>query len=332
MSKVLVTGGAGFIGYYLSRKLIENYFTVIIIDNLDDYYDIDHKLRRLSLLGVDKNKIQYGKEVRSKIFDKLLFMKADIRDFELIKKIFSENSFKYVAHLAARSGARSSFDNPKAYVENNIDGFVNILEFSSKNKVDHLLFTSSSSVYGDMDNKNDTAMVNPKSLYGASKLSAEIIAKTYSKAKDLPVTIARLFSVYGPLGRPDGFVYKCLESIKKDQTIELYNNGNMWRDFIYIEDVVEMLFRLILTNPRRNFEIYDIGTGFLTKITEVIELIEKKLNKQVLIEKIPSVNNENIKIKALNPIQFRGISLLSLEQGLEKYLKEFFRTSGLCII
>ncbi len=206
MSNVLVTGGAGFVGYHFSKKILDNNFSTIILDNLDDYYDIELKLKRLSLLGIDTSEIKYGKEQKSKMYHNLGFVRGDICDKELVENLFSKNNLDYVVHMAARSGARNSFSNPLEYIKNNVEGTTNILDIANRYNVKHFLFTSSSSVYGNMEENKDTSEFKPISLYGATKLSAEIIAETYAKAKKLPITIARLFSVYGPLGRPDGFI------------------------------------------------------------------------------------------------------------------------------
>lgn len=321
MSTVLVTGGAGFIGYHLTRKLVQNNFSVIIIDNLDDFYDVDLKIKRLSLLGIDGSKFGFEKRLESTIYNnRLIFIKGDICDKNLVDSIFQEDKITYVVHLAAKSGSRNSFQNPQLYVRNNVEGFINILQASVNNKVDHLLFTSSSSVYGSMSLDGTVRKIEPVSLYGVTKRAAEVLAETYSKAKHFPVTIARLFSVYGPLGRPDGLIWKCIESIKKEQTIELYNNGNMWRDFIYIDDVVEVLFRKLLTVPEY-FEVFDLGTGEAHQITKVVQILEQFLKKKAKAEFVPMHFSESFFSKALNQ-NLSSFEFHNIEDGLKKLLKE----------
>ena len=178
MSNVLVTGGAGFVGYHFSKKILDNNFSTIILDNLDDYYDIELKLKRLSLLGIDTSEIKYGKEQKSKMYKNLVFVRGDICDKELVENLFSKNNLDYVVHMAARSGARNSFSNPLEYIKNNVEGTTNILDIANRYNIKHFLFTSSSSVYGNMEENKYISELKPISWYGATKLSAEIIAKT----------------------------------------------------------------------------------------------------------------------------------------------------------
>jgi UDP-glucuronate 4-epimerase len=325
MSNVLVTGGAGFVGYHFSKKILDNNFSTIIIDNLDDYYDIELKLKRLSLLGIDASEIKYGKEQKSKTYKNLRFVRGDICDKELVESIFSKNNLDYVVHMAARSGARDSFSNPLEYIKNNVEGTTNMLDIANKYNVKHFLFTSSSSVYGNMEENKDISELKPISLYGATKLSAEIIAETYAKAKKLPITIARLFSVYGPLGRPDGFIFRCIESIKNEISIELFNNGEMWRDFIYVKDVGEILFRILLSIPESGFKIYDVGSGNATKITEVLQFLEEILGKKSIVKSISGSKNESIITKAHKELIYQNVNLEKISD-LKANLKDFLQT------
>lgn len=326
MSVVLVTGGAGFVGYHFSKQIADNNFTPIIIDNLDDYYDIKYKLKRLSMLGIDTSKIAYGDEITSKTYSNLKFIKGDVCDQELIEDIFSKNEIEYVVHMAARSGARGSFSNPYEYIKDNVEGTANMLNVCIKHNIKHFVFTSSSSVYGNTSQDDENSIqLKPISLYGATKLSAEILSETYSKAKNLPVTVCRLFSVYGPLGRPDGFIFKCIESIKNEISIELYNNGEMWRDFIYMKDVCEILFRILLSKPENNFKVYDVGTGVATKITDVIQILEKILGKKAKIKNVSGDKSESTIARAHKNLMFRGLDLqkmTDLEENLRNLLKE----------
>jgi len=322
MSSVLVTGGAGFVGYHFSKKLLDNNFSVIIVDNLEDFYDINYKLQRLALIGIDSEKIPYGNECVSGTYPNAKFIRGDICDRDLLNKIFLENRIEYVVHLAARSGARGSFSNPHEYVKDNIDGTTNLLDVSSKNHVRHFVFTSSSSVYGNLVSEDDKIELKPVSFYGATKLAAEIILESYSRCMGLPVTIGRLFSVYGPLGRPDGFIYKCVQSLKNDITIELFNKGNMWRDFIYIDDAVEILFRMMLSKPANNFGIYDVGTGVVIKITDVVETLERILGRKAKIKTVGNDSSEAISVKAHKQLIFGNVDIQALD-NLEANLRKF---------
>jgi len=325
MSNVLVTGGAGFVGYHFSKKILDNNFSTIIIDNLDDYYDIELKLKRLSFLGINASEIKYGKEQKSKTYHNLSFVRGDICDKELVENLFSKNNLDYVVHMAARSGARDSFSNPVEYIKNNVEGTTNMLDIANRYNIKHFLFTSSSSVYGNMEENKDISELKPISLYGATKLSAEIIAQTYAKAKKLPITIARLFSVYGALGRPDGFIFKCIESIKNEISIELFNNGEMWRDFIYVKDVSEILFRILLSIPESGFKVYDVGSGKATKITEVLQILEEILGKKSIIKNISGSKNESIITKAHKELIYQNVNLEKISD-LKANLKDFLQT------
>lgn len=326
MSKVLVTGGAGFIGYYFTKKLLENNFEVVSIDNLDDFYDINLKLDRLRLLGIETSEIAYGNPLISKKNNRLTFIKGDILDTELLSEITNETDIDYIAHFAARSGVRDSFDNYDVYIENNIRGTANILNIAAKMKIKNFLYTSSSSVVGNYNENDDSEDENPHSLYGTSKKAAEILAKTYSSKYRLPVTIARLFSVYGYMGRADGLILSSIDKIKKNQTLELNNNGNMWRDFIYIDDAIEILFRLMLSAPKEGYDLYEVGTGIPTRITDAIAMIEKNLGMKANVKYKNSHLGENV--FSVADIEYlkkaTGISgLVSFEKGIEKLLSVY---------
>ena len=324
MSSVLLTGGAGFLGYHFSKKLLENNFSVVIVDNLDDFYDINYKLQRLSFIGIDSAaELSYGNELVSKIYPDAKFIRGDVCDKNLIDRIFRENKIDYVMHMAARSGARGSFSNPHEYVKDNVDGTTNLLDVSSKNRVKHFVFTSSSSVYGNSGLDDEKIELKPISIYGATKLAAEIISESYARCKKMPVTIGRLFSVYGPWGRPDGFIHKCVQNLKNNISIELFNNGNMWRDFIYVDDVVELLFRMMLSKPSDNFKVYDVGTGVATKITDVVETLERLLGAKARLKTVSTDASEIVSVKAHRKLMFNNVDIQSatnLEGNLRKFV------------
>lgn len=288
---ILITGSAGFIGFHLSLKALQLGYKVTGIDNLNDYYDVNLKKSRLAIL-------QQQPEFE--------FHQIDLTDRHSINKLFSQNRFFAVVNLAAQAGVRYSLTNPHAYLESNIQGFLNILEACRHSKVNHLIYASSSSVYGA--NKNMPFSVHdnvdhPISLYAASKKSNELMAHTYSALFNLPTTGLRFFTVYGPYGRPDMALFIFTKAILQGMPIEIFNNGNMKRDFTYIDDIVEAIIRLIPTIPLPNTEwngskpdpatsfapyrIYNIGNNQPIQLMEFIEIIEKKLGKVAIKRFLP---------------------------------------------
>ena len=276
--KVLVTGCAGFIGFHLSKKLINQSYKVCGVDNLNDYYDVNIKKNRLKILKKFKN---------------FNFYKIDLVNNKKIKKIFDLNKFDFVVHLAAQAGVRYSITNPRKYLEANIDAFFNIIELSSKKKIKHFIYASSSSVYGDnkifpLKETNNTD--NPISFYGASKKCNEIIANSYSNITNLRCTGLRFFTVYGPYGRPDMSLFKFVSNIIKSKKIDIYNRGNHIRDFTYIDDVVNSIFLLMdkkKHNKIKRHQIFNIASSKPIKLFDFIKIIEKNLNKKAKINLKP---------------------------------------------
>lgn len=290
IKKILVTGAAGFIGYHLCSRLIREGFDVHGIDNLNDYYDVSLKESRLKKLFKLTEESQMN----------FRFSKLDISILVDIEQLFKENNYDCVINLAAQAGVRYSLDNPHKYVDSNIVGFVNILECSRHSSIKHLIFASSSSVYGM--NKNTPFSVNdnteyPISLYAASKKSNELLAHSYSHLFQLPITGLRFFTVYGPFGRPDMAYFKFTKSILEGESIDVFNSGNMMRDFTYIDDIVEGIVRLIpkipeLITPENSsasskFKIYNIGNNEAVKLSRFIEAIEKSTGCKAIINKLP---------------------------------------------
>lgn len=288
--KVLVTGAAGFIGSHLSKKLLINGHTVIGIDNLNDYYDVNLKKSRLSLI---ENKNFY-------------FEKTNLEDRESITAIFEKHMPDAVVNLAAQAGVRYSLENPHAYIESNIVGFTNILEACRHNKVGQLIYASSSSVYGANTNLPFSVHDNvdhPISLYAATKKANELMAHTYSHLYGLPTTGLRFFTVYGPWGRPDMALFLFTKAIINGEPIKVFNNGNMMRDFTYVDDIVESIFRLIQRKPEPNLEwsgkkpdpgtsyapykVYNIGNNNPVTLMEFINAIEEKLGIEAKKEFLP---------------------------------------------
>lgn len=304
--KILVTGAAGFIGGAVAEKLIKEGNQVVGIDNISSYYDPQLKYARLQNLGIEEKSIDWDQCVTSTKWPHLSFIRMDIRDNEKIQELFSREKFDIVVHLAAQPGVRYSIENPHAYIENNINGFLNVLEGCRRNDVKHLVFASSSSVYG-LNSKIPFAECDvtshPVSLYAATKKSNEMMAHSYSSVFGLPVTGLRFFTVYGPWGRPDMSPFLFIDGILKEQPIKVFNNGDMWRDFTFIDDIVEGVARIIKVVPKANpdwdskttdtstssapYRIYNIGNQNPTRLLDYISAIEKELGKEARKEFLP---------------------------------------------
>lgn len=296
--KILVTGTAGFIGYHVAQHLVERGDEVVGLDVINDYYDIKLKYSRLENTGISPDEIIYGKAVKSTKFDNYSFIQLDLKDKELIDAFFKKEKFDKVCNLAAQAGVRYSLTNPDAYIESNITGFMNILEASRHNNVKHLVYASSSSVYGANEELPFSTRDNvdhPISLYAASKKSNELMAHVYSHLFKIPTTGLRFFTVYGPWGRPDMALFLFTKAILEDREIEVFNYGEMLRDFTYIDDIVEGAVRVIDNVPQGNenwngrkpdpssskapYKIYNIGNNAPVKLMSFIEAIEEKLGK-----------------------------------------------------
>ena len=282
-SNVLVTGAAGFIGYHLSKRLLENGCSVTGIDNLNPYYDVSLKKARLERLTP---------------FEKFSFLKIDISDKEVMGKIFKSRHFDVVVNLAAQAGVRYSLTNPEAYIDANISGFLNVLECCRHSDVGHLVFASSSSVYGANTKMPFSVHHNvdhPVSLYAASKKANELMSHTYSHLFGLPSTGLRFFTVYGPWGRPDMALFLFTKAILEEKPIRVFNHGKMQRDFTYIDDIIEGVVRVMDKPPEPNpawsgnnpdpgtsyskYKIYNIGNNNPVELMEFISIIEQVLGR-----------------------------------------------------
>ncbi|MCT7594809.1 NAD-dependent epimerase [Aliarcobacter butzleri] len=294
--KILVTGTAGFIGYHLALKLLERGDEVVGLDNINNYYDVNLKYARLTKLGINKEKIEENKLVASKIYPKHKFIKMDLSNTENIYKLFETEKFDAVCNLAAQAGVRYSLENPHAYIDSNIKGFMNILEACRHNDVKNLCYASSSSVYGlnksqpfKTTDKTDT----PISLYAATKKSNELMAHTYSHLFGISTTGLRFFTVYGPWGRPDMAPMLFADAILNDREIKVFNHGNMSRDFTYVADIVDGIIKVI-DNPAQSsncfdaqnpnpdissapYRIYNIGNNSPVQLLDFIETLEKAI-------------------------------------------------------
>lgn len=330
--KVLITGIAGFIGFFVCKKLLEKGFPIVGIDNINDYYSIDLKFLRLSKLGIDREKINYGLEVKSKFFENLSFIKLNLEDIEKIERLFEENSFDYVIHLAAQAGVRYSLIHPYKYIDSNIYGFMAVLEGMRKKKVKHFIFASSSSVYGASKKTpfSEFDRVDyPVSLYAATKKSNELMAYTYSHLFNIPSTGLRFFTVYGPFGRPDMAYFKFTDAIFKGREIEVYNYGKMKRDFTYIDDIVEGVIKLLDKIPERDditgapFKIYNIGNNKPVDLLYFIEIIEKELGKVAKKKFLPLQQGDVLETYADIKELERSIGFrpkMSIEDGLKRFI------------
>ena len=291
--KILVTGAAGFIGFHTCLKLVIQGHEVYGIDNINDYYDPKLKFDRLNELGFNEVESKLFKnEVQSAKFNTLRFSRIDIVDTKSIDILFKQEQFEVVCNLAAQAGVRYSIENPKAYIDSNISGFLNILEGCRNHKVKHLVYASSSSVYGENKKvpfETTDNVDHPISLYAATKKSNELMAHTYGHLYGFKTTGLRFFTVYGPWGRPDMAYYLFTEAISNDQPIKVFNNGKMERDFTYIDDIVNGVTKIIERNidSREHYKIYNIGNNKTESLQDFITTIEKALGKKAIKELYP---------------------------------------------
>ena len=318
--KILVTGTAGFIGFHLAKRLLAAGHSIVGLDNINNYYDINLKYSRLHNEGINKNEIEYNKLVQSKNNPNYCFIKLNLEDRKNVHKLFEEWRFDKVCHLAAQAGVRYSLTNPYAYIDCNLSGHINILEGCRHNEIKHLVYASSSSVYGSntkMPLSTSDNVDHPISLYAATKKANELMSHTYSHLFGLSTTGLRFFTVYGPWGRPDMALYIFTKAIDNNQPIDVYNNGEMWRDFTYIDDIVEGIVRVLdkkslmlndeclisetqdpaisSTGPYR---LYNIGCSNTEKLIDFIIEIEKNLGKKAKINFLPMQPGDVVKTYA----------------------------------
>ena len=302
--KVLVTGTAGFIGFHVATRLLERGDTVVGLDNINDYYDVNLKYARLAESGISRDAEKWNARVQSTRYPSYTFIRMNLKESKGLMQFFKEEKFDRVVHLAAQAGVRYSLENPQSYIESNIVGFLNILEACRHNHIEHLVYASSSSVYGSNSkipfSTNDN-VDHPISLYAATKKSNELMAHAYSHLFGLPTTGLRFFTVYGPWGRPDMALFIFAKAIIEDKPIKLFNNGNMVRDFTYIDDIVEGVVRTLDTLPKpcdeqdsapsrsstAPYRVYNIGNGTPVELGACIALLEKYLGKEAKKELYP---------------------------------------------
>ena len=334
--KILVTGAAGFIGFHLAKKLCDSDWNVIGLDNLNSYYDVKLKNDRLNQLLPYSN---------------FKFYKLDLIERESIKKLFKEEKFDYVVNLAAQAGVRYSLENPYSYIDSNLSGFLNILEGCRHNPVKHLIYASSSSVYGantKMPFSVHDNVDHPVSLYAATKKANELMAHTYSNLYKIPTTGLRFFTVYGPWGRPDMALFIFTKNIAEGKPIDVYNNGKMRRDFTFIDDIVDGIIKLIPSisesNPNWNghepdsatsfapYKLFNIGNNQPVELLRFIEVIEDKLGKKAIKNFLPIQPGDVPATYAdvddlVNTVGFKPNT--PIEDGVSKFVewfKDYYKT------
>lgn len=284
---VLVTGAAGFIGFHLCVKLLKEGYFVVGLDNLNDYYEVDLKYNRLKELGIDEAPA-YNHTVHSSKYGNFHFIKLDLEDRENLPSVFGQYNFSKVCNLAAQAGVRYSLKNPGAYIDANIVGFLNLLECIRNFQIPKLVYASSSSVYGNNSKvpfSEADPVTEPVSVYAASKRSNELLAYTYHHLYGIQMIGLRFFTVYGPWGRPDMAIYLFSKAIIEDRPIKVFNQGNLYRDFTYIDDIIEGVFLTMHKEPgEKNYEIYNIGNSKPVKLMDFIHAIEKSLGKEAIKE------------------------------------------------
>lgn len=304
--KILLTGIAGFIGFYVCKYLIERGDEVIGLDNINNYYNINLKYARLSLLGINQEDIGWYKLTTSVEYNNFRFVRMNLEDRQAMQMLFVNEKFDKVCHLAAQAGVRYSIENPYTYIESNIDGFINILEGCRHTGIKHLIYASSSSVYGLNEKvtfSEKDSIAHPVSLYAATKKSNELMAHVYSHLYKIPSTGLRFFTVYGPWGRPDMSPFLFADAIINKRPIRVFNNGNMLRDFTYIDDITESIIRVIDTiavpskewdptnpNPASSsapYKIYNIGNSHPVKLMDFIQAIENEIGSEAEKQYLP---------------------------------------------
>lgn len=333
MVKILVTGIAGFIGYYTARKLVRlDTYEIVGIDNLNNYYEVSLKEDRLKDLG-----LKPADSISTK-HKNLKFKKIDISDDLAMMELFKVEKFDYVIHLAAQAGVRYSIENPRSYIKSNAEGFLNILEGCRHNEIKHLIYASSSSVYGEnakVPFSTKDPVDHPVSLYAATKRSNELMAHTYSHLYNLPTTGLRFFTVYGPWGRPDMAPFLFADAIYNGQEINVFNNGDMERDFTYVEDIVEAQIKLLDIIPNLNsgctypnvsngpFKLYNIGNSNPVNLLEFINILENHIGIKAIKRMLPMQKGDVSKTFAdvedlYKIIHFRPKTIL--DEGIKKFV------------
>lgn len=330
--KILVTGAAGFIGFHLCKNLLEQGAKVVGLDNINDYYDINLKYARLKELGVGKEEAEnWNRETGSDQYSGFRFVRMNLEDREALPQLFDREKFDAVVNLAAQAGVRYSLENPMAYVDSNLVGFVNILECCRHHEVGHLVYASSSSVYGENGKvpfSEDDRVDYPVSLYAATKKANELMAHTYSHLYKIPTSGLRFFTVYGPWGRPDMAPILFASAITEDRPIKVFNNGEMSRDFTYIDDIVQGIV-ITLNNPpsaekeQPLYQVFNIGNGSPVSLMEFISTLEGNLGKEAEKNMLPMQPGDVPRTWAdtahLNELGYQ--STTPIQEGVKQFVK-----------
>lgn len=332
MKKILVTGAAGFIGSFTIERLLEEGWFVVGLDNINDYYDVNLKYARLEKIGFERVAAeQWGNEVVSSIIENAVFVRMNLEDRENLPKLFEKYGFNAIINLAAQAGVRYSLENPMAYVDSNLVGFVNLLECARHFKVQHFVYASSSSVYGESPTvpfSEEDRVDHPVSLYAATKKANELMAHTYSHLYKLPTSGLRFFTVYGPYGRPDMAPILFTSAITEKRPIKVFNNGEMSRDFTYIDDIVKGIL-ITLNNPphadsgQAYYQLFNIGNGSPVSLMEFIETLEQELGliaeKKMMQMQPGDVHRTWADTARLNNLGYS--SSTSIREGVKEFVK-----------
>lgn len=337
--KILVTGAAGFIGFHTVQELVRQGYNVVGIDNINTYYDVDLKYARLAATGIDMKKIKEGEWVESHTYPTYRFIRLDLTDGQGLHALFREEQFTHVIHLAAQAGVRYSLENPLSYINSNIVGFTHLLEACRTYPVEHLLYASSSSVYGDdtpIPYKESAHTDHPVSLYAATKKANELLAYSYSKLYGIPATGIRFFTVYGPWGRPDMAPWLFMSAIMQGKPIKVFNNGNMQRDFTYVDDIVEGMLKMTPAPPQSDIPhvVYNIGCASPVQLMDFIHIIEKTTGKEAVKEMAEMQPGDVVSTYADTTLlekQFGYKPRTSVETGIRNFYEWFKEYPIFCL-
>ncbi len=327
--KILVTGAAGFIGFHLCKKLIDEGFQVYGIDNLNSYYEVQLKLDRLEQLGIDTLSESFLSKIENQSsFSNFLFWQIDLVDDKKLDNLFLKEQFDIVVNLAAQAGVRYSIENPKVYVQSNIVGFINILEACRQNNIKHLIYASSSSVYGNQEKvpfSESDYVDHPISLYAATKKSNELMAHVYSHLYKIKTTGLRFFTVYGTWGRPDMAPFLFTKAIMNGEPIKVFNNGDLMRDFTFIDDIIQGIYNVLKSNNCDNtYQVLNIGNNSPVKLLDFIRTLEISCEKEALIQWYPMQAGDVFKTFAdTNQIELKYLfkPKTTLKDGIEAFVK-----------
>ena len=344
--KILVTGAAGFIGMHTVQTLLDKGFEVVGLDNFNDYYQVELKYARVSQLGIDSSDLD---GITPSKLPGLSLIKLDLADQEGVMELFESQQFDYVINLAAQAGGRYSLENPRAYVDSNITGFLNVLEGCRHHAVKHLVYASTSSVYGlntSVPFREESPTEHQVSFYAATKKANEAMAHSYSHLYGIPTTGLRFFTVYGPWGRPDMALFKFTKSILEGSPIDVYNHGNMHRDFTYVSDIAEGVSRVVKLIPEgvsetpaqlktnestAPFAIYNIGNGKTVKLMDFVRAIENTLGKEANINLMPLQPGDMYQTYASTDNLYQAINYLpkvSIEEGIKAFVEWYLEYYG----